>query len=44
MAQYNTFYIPMTDDGTNDERRNAFLRSHSVLSVKQRDCPEGSGF
>ena len=44
MAQFNTFYIPMTDDGSNAERMNAFLRSHRVLSVRQRDFPEGWGF
>ena len=44
MAQFNTFYIPMTDDGTAAERLNVFLRSHRVLSVKQRDFPEGWGF
>lgn len=44
MAQFNTFYIPMTDDGTMAERMNAFLRGHRVLSVKQRDFPEGWGF
>lgn len=44
MAQFNTFYIPMTDDGSNAERMNAFLRGHRVLSVRQRDFPEGWGF
>ena len=44
MAQFNTFYIPMTDDGAAADRLNVFLRSHRVLSVKQRDFPEGWGF
>ena len=44
MAQFNTFYIPMTDDGANAERMNLFLRSHRVLGVRQRDFPEGWGF
>lgn len=44
MAQYNTFYIPMADDGTNAERMNAFIRSHRVLAVHRRDFPEGWGF
>lgn len=44
MAQFNTFYIPMDDDGTMAERLNVFLRSHRVMSVKQRDFPEGWGF
>ena len=44
MAQFNTFYIPMTDDGSNAERMNAFLRAHRVLSVRQRDFPDGWGF
>ena len=44
MAQFNTFYIPMDDDGTMAERLNVFLRSHRVMSVRQRDFPEGWGF
>lgn len=44
MAQFNTFYIPMDDDGTMAERLNVFLRSHRVLSVRPRDFPEGWGF
>lgn len=44
MAQFNTFYIPMTDDGAAAERLNVFLRSHRVMSVRQRDFPEGWGF
>lgn len=44
MAQFNTFYIPMMDDGAMAERLNVFLRSHRILSVKQRDFPEGWGF
>lgn len=44
MAQFNTFYVPMTDDGQAAERLNAFLRSHRVLAVRQRDFPEGWGF
>lgn len=44
MAQFNTFYIPMDDDGALAERMNAFLRSHRVMSVKQRDFPDGWGF
>ena len=44
MAQFNTFYISMNDDGQETERMNSFLRSHRVLSVRQRDFPEGWGF
>ena len=44
MAQFNTFYIPMDDDGAMAERLNVFLRSHRIMSVRQRDFPEGWGF
>ena len=44
MAQFNTFYIPMDDDGMMAERLNLFLRAHRVLSVRQRDFSEGWGF
>ena len=44
MAQFNTFYIPMDYDGMMAERLNLFLRAHRVLSVRQRDFPEGWGF
>ena len=44
MPQFNTFYIPMGDEGEAAERLNAFLRSHRVLTVRQRDFPEGWGF
>lgn len=44
MAQFKTFYIAMTDEGTMQDRLNAFLRAHRVLAVRQRDFPEGWGF
>ena len=34
----------MDDDGTMAERLNLFLRARRVLSVRQRDFPEGWGF
>ena len=44
MSQYNTFYVPMTDEGAAQERLNHFLRSHRVLAVTKRDFAEGWGF
>lgn len=44
MSQFNTFYVPMTDEGAAQERLNRFLRSHRVLAVSRRDFPEGWGF
>lgn len=44
MSQFNTFYIPMTDQGAAQDKLNAFLRGHRVLAVSKRDFPEGWGF
>lgn len=42
--QYNTFYIPIGDDGEAQERLNAFLRSHRVLQVERHVFDGGWGF
>ena len=33
MAQFSTFFVPVTDDGTAREELNTFLRSKRILAV-----------
>jgi len=44
MSQYNTFFIPHGDSGTQQEAMNAFLRGHRVLKVEKSVFPEGRAF
>ena len=44
MAQYNTFFVPHGDTGTQQETLNAFLRAHRVLKVEKSVFPEGWAF
>ncbi len=44
MTQYMTFQIPMTDDGTQVEDLNLFLRTHRVLSVDKHFTERGWSF
>lgn len=44
MAQYNTFFIPHGDTGSQQEALNAFLRAHRVLKVEKSVFPEGWAF
>ena len=44
MVQYNTFYIPLTDDGEAQAQLNAFLRSHRILQVERQAFRDGWGF
>lgn len=42
--QYNTFFIPLMDDGEAQEELNAFLRSKRVLSVDKAFINSGWSF
>lgn len=42
--QYNTFYIPIGDEGEAQERLNAFLRGHRVTQVERHSFEGGWGF
>lgn len=42
--QYNTFYIPIGDNGEAQEQLNAFLRGHRVLQVERHVFDGGWGF
>lgn len=44
MAQYRTFFIPLTDDGDAQEALNAFLRSKRVLGVERVFAQTGWAF
>ena len=44
MAQYNTFFVPHGDTGTQQEALNGFLRAHRVLKVDKSVFPEGWAF
>lgn len=44
MAQFNTFFVPHSDDGTELESLNAFLRGRRVLQVDRQAFPSGWAF
>lgn len=44
MAQYRTFFVPLTDDGEAQEALNAFLRSKRVLGVERVFAQTGWAF
>lgn len=44
MSQYNTFFIPHSDDGAEQESLNSFLRTHRVLQVERQAFPQGWAF
>lgn len=44
MTQYSTFFIPLIDSGNEQDRLNAFLRSHRILSVEKHVFKSGWGF
>lgn len=44
MAQYRTFFVPLTDEGELQEALNAFLRSKRVLGVERVFAQTGWAF
>ena len=44
MAQFSTFFVPVSDDGRAQEELNAFLRSKRVLCVEKAFAGNGWAF
>jgi superfamily II DNA helicase RecQ len=44
MAQFNTFFIPVVDNGLGQEELNSFLRSKRVLAVEKAFTGQGWSF
>jgi len=44
MAQYGTFFVPLTDSGAAQEELNAFLRAKRVLVVEKVFTGQGWSF
>lgn len=44
MAQINTFFVPLADDGGAQEDMNSFLRGHRVISIDKAFTGSGWSF